>query len=74
MSNVTIAIKKIGLTPVARKCGIKPSSVSKWRNRGALPRTDYTGETDYAGAIAELSQGEFSREDLLRPLSQSRLS
>lgn len=66
MSTVTSAISHIGLTPIANRYGIWPSGVQKWRDLGALPRTELAGLTDYASGIAELSEGKHTREELIR--------
>lgn len=55
MSTVTSAIKLIGLSPIARLFGYRPSAVQKWRDDGRLPQSDLAGLTFYAAAIAALS-------------------
>ncbi|MDW2310601.1 hypothetical protein [Vibrio sp. 1075] len=37
----------------------------KWCEKGCLPRTEYTGETNYAEKIEALSEGRYKKEDLL---------
>ncbi|WP_395504749.1 helix-turn-helix domain-containing protein [Ectopseudomonas hydrolytica] len=37
---------------VAKSCGISRQSVDKWVAKGQLPRTEYTGETNYAFLIS----------------------
>lgn len=66
MSTVTSAIAHIGLTPIARRLGFRPSAVQKWRDQGRLPRTDLAGLTNYAEVIAELSDGTVTKQQLLR--------
>lgn len=66
MSTVTSAISHIGLTPIANRYGIWPSGVQKWRDLGALPQTELSGLTDYASGIAELSEGKYTKDELLR--------
>jgi hypothetical protein len=46
------AIALIGLKPVASACGVTHQAVLKWLKRGRLPRTEYSGETNYAELIA----------------------
>lgn len=46
------AIRKLGPYKVAALCGVKGPSVYKWDKNGYLPRTEWTGETRYAEAIA----------------------
>jgi len=37
---------------VAKVCGVNsPESIRKWIVAGHLPRTDYTGETNYASIL-----------------------
>lgn len=56
MSTVTSAIKRIGLSPIAKRLGYRPSAVQRWQDDGRLPKTDLAGLTNYAQVIAELSQ------------------
>lgn len=53
MSAVSIAVEFAG-GPIAsaKACGIRRQAVDKWLAKGALPRTEYTGETDYAVRLA----------------------
>ena len=63
--NVSEAIQEIGLTRLAKACGVAVSSVHKWKSRNQLPRTEWTGETRYAEKIAEL-HGTVTVEQLLQ--------
>lgn len=47
-------------------CNVSAAIVGRWIRQKHLPRTEYTGETDYAGALAEATQGRFSREWILQ--------
>lgn len=54
MSAISIAIEKVGGPVAAAKvCGVRRQAVDKWISKGSLPRTDYTGETNYAQALAK---------------------
>ena len=66
MSNhlLSSAINEIGITRLANACGIKPPSVFKWKQKG-LPRTEWTGETKYSEVIERLSDGAFTKAQLL---------
>lgn len=56
MSQLKQAIEGAGgATTVAAACGVSPRAVYKWVASGCLPRTEYTGETDYAVRIAGLA-------------------
>ncbi len=44
-----------GVPAVATACGKTPRAIYKWLVADALPRTEYTGETQYAERIAELA-------------------
>jgi len=52
-----------GIKAVALACGLSYEAVRKWTKNG-LPRTEWTGETDYSGVIAAL-QSDYSQDDLL---------
>lgn len=64
--DISSVIKKIGLTQVALACQVSPAAVHRWKRCNRLPRTEYTGETRYAHAIAEL-HGGIQAADLLKP-------
>lgn len=53
MSTLKTAIDKAGGPASAAKvCGVSARAVYKWLSNESLPRTDYTGETDYAQLLA----------------------
>ena len=62
--NISDVLQEIGLTRVATACEVSKSSVHKWKSRNQLPRTEWTGETQYARKIADL-HGTIRPEDLL---------
>ncbi|WRH94632.1 hypothetical protein RCC30_12895 [Pseudomonas fluorescens] len=41
-----------GIGAAARVCNRSYQALNKWRLAAALPRTDYTGETEYAKLLA----------------------
>lgn len=50
---------------VASECGRSVQAVLKWMEKG-LPRTEWTGETDYCSVIERLTKDvRFSRDRLL---------
>lgn len=60
-----------GIPAVAQACGVSARAVYKWISHGRLPRTDYTGETNYAEIIANLDGSSFCSKDLLSVISES---
>lgn len=54
-----------GVSAVASAIDLTDRSVYKWIEKGAFPRSEYTGETDYATQIAILSK-KFTRELILQ--------
>lgn len=54
-----------GVSVVASAIDLTDRSVYKWIERGAFPRSEYTGETDYATQIANLSK-KFNRDLILQ--------
>lgn len=66
MTPLEKAVHEVGGVPAcARICSISAPAVRKWRQRGRLPRTEYTGETQHAKRMAAASDGAFTAEWLL---------
>lgn len=54
MSALSKAVESVGGPILAAKaCGISRQAIDRWLTRGSLPRTEYTGETDYAARMAK---------------------
>ncbi|TCJ96175.1 hypothetical protein EV694_1727 [Volucribacter psittacicida] len=64
MEKLTHIIDRIGVSNVARLCGITSRAVYKWRALNTLPRTDYTGETQYAEILALALNNGMTAEDI----------
>lgn len=45
-----------GIGAAAKVCDRSCQALNKWRLAGSLPRTDYTGETQYAFLLAAAAQ------------------
>lgn len=45
-----------GLGAAAKICGRSYQALNKWRQAARLPRTEYTGETQYAELLAEAAK------------------
>lgn len=58
---ITQAIAQVGLGKLAAACGVTYQALRKWEKAGRLPRTDWTGETDYAEAIEQATDSKISR-------------
>ena len=54
-----------GQVKAGEACGVSAAMVGKWIRQKHLPRTEYTKETDYSGALANASFGRFSKEWIL---------
>ena len=66
MSALAKAVEKVGGVPAAAAiCSVSPQAVRKWLAKGRLPRTEYTGESSHAEALAQASGGGFTAEWLL---------
>lgn len=62
---LTQAIEIVGLRSLARICEVSPQALYGWQKRNRLPRTDWTGETDYASRIEKATGGQITRAQLL---------
>ena len=54
-----------GYSATSRVCGVAYQVVVNWVRRGRLPRTEWTGETDYSARIEKALAGAVTREELL---------
>lgn len=53
MNAISLAVEAAGGPVAAAKaCGVRRQAVDKWVAKGALPRTEYTGETRHAICLA----------------------
>jgi predicted DNA-binding transcriptional regulator AlpA len=66
MTPIQAAIDLLGCYKIAEACGIKGPSVYKWVKAGRLPRTEWTGETNYAQIIERETGGKVTRAALLK--------
>lgn len=65
MSDFSMILREIGLAAVAEATNRTVRQVYKWEKRETLPRSDFTGETFLAKAIAEASKGRFTEKQIL---------
>lgn len=59
------AIELLGLGPLAALLGVSYQAVRKWQRAGRMPRTEWTGETDYAARIETATGRKVTRDRLL---------
>lgn len=62
---ITQAIESVGLGALARQLGVSGQAIRKWEAAGRLPRTEWTGETNYSEVIEQLTAGGVTRSALL---------
>lgn len=62
---ITQAIQIVGLQPLAKGLKVSYQAVRKWEDAGTLPRTEWTGETNYSSVIEKLTGGKVTRRALL---------
>lgn len=65
MNALDEAVQLLGLQPLAKLCDVSYQAVRKWQRAGRLPRTEWTGETDYAARIERATEGKVTRAALL---------
>ena len=63
-----------GRTTASTLLGISYVSVRKMAEKGVLPRTDYTGETNYAHILAKNSNGKITEKWLLDKANPKHLT
>lgn len=64
-----------GAMKVSRLCGVSPRAVYKWLAAESVPRTEYTGETNYLARIAAEAKTRgkgFDLDALKRVLAERR--
>lgn len=64
---ISQTIEIVGLAKLARVLGVTYQAIRKWEAKGCLPRTEWTGETNYAALIELATDGKISRSALLEP-------
>ena len=61
-----------GYSATARVFGVAYQVIVNWVRRGRLPRTEWTGETDYSARIEKALAGAVTREEILSVRSPTR--
>lgn len=63
---ISKAISLCGLKKLESVLQVSYQAIRKWEKAGRLPRTEWTGETNYAEKIANACEGNVTVEELLR--------
>jgi hypothetical protein len=61
-----IAVTSGGRRQIAKACQISVQALQKWESAGRLPRSEFSGETEYSEIIERETDGEVTAEELLR--------
>ena len=64
MESLKHIIDSLGAAKVADLCGISVRAVYKWRTSNSLPRTEYTGETQYSEILSQALENVISAEEI----------
>lgn len=62
---VSEAASLVGRQRLVQVLGVSDQAVRKWQKARRMPRTEWTGETNYSARIEELTHGAVTRERLL---------
>lgn len=65
------AIDTAGAAKIAAACRVSVQAVYKWQAKRRLPRTEWTGETNYAAQIEALCDNAITRDELLNLKSEA---
>ena len=63
---ITTTIDLVGLVNLARACDVSHQAVRKWEKADRLPRTEWTGESNYSKVFEAITKGEVKRSQLLK--------
>ena len=58
-------VRIVGRNVLAKACGKSPQAIRKWEAAGRLPRTEWTGETQYAEIFENITNGVVTQQELV---------
>lgn len=62
---ISQAVEQVGLVALASECKVTYQAVRRWEKNERLPRTEWTGETNYAAIIERMTNGDITRDALM---------
>jgi len=62
---LTKAKQIVGTTKLVKGLGVTLTTFYRWEKAGRLPRTEWTGESNYSSKIEELTEKQVTRDQLL---------
>ncbi|WP_244370765.1 Cro/Cl family transcriptional regulator [Rahnella sp. ChDrAdgB13] len=65
-------LRDVGLRVVAESTKRSLRQIYKWERNNTLPRSDYTGETNLALAISQVSNGKYTEAQILNAAMPGR--
>lgn len=72
MSEFSKILRTVGFDVVAKATNRTPRQIYKWEKNKTLPRSEFTGETCLAKAIADASNGLFTEQEILNAAINGR--
>lgn len=63
---ISEAVDIVGLANLATGLGVTYQAIRKWEHAGRMPRTEWTGETQYGEKIQALTDGKVTKDRLLQ--------
>ncbi|ENU2133167.1 Cro/Cl family transcriptional regulator [Salmonella enterica] len=72
MPDFSKILRTVGFDVVAKATNRTPRQIYKWEKNKTLPRSDFTGETSLARAIADASNGLFTEQEILKAAINGR--